>query len=286
MKKGLFFALFLGIAILSSCKGQSQVIFAPKEILVDGDGKGIGNFYIFQYELTVGEYKKYLELSGEQFDFDDWKFYDGPLNKRILGDTSPMANIDFIQTITFANWLSKHNKLKPVYEVTKDRAIIRDKNANGYRVPTSVEWEWAARGGVNSKGFVFPGSNDLDEVAWNDEGSVEVRLPPVGSKKPNELDLYDMFGSVKEWCWDPYITVKNKTGVVGEIGYQSGEEYLYDIPFDERLMDAVKPDNIQRLTRGLAYVTIRERFSYGEDFSVLPITGGEYVGIRLIRNAK
>lgn len=70
-----------------------------------------------------------------------------------------------------------------------------------FRLPTDAEWEFAARGGVKSQGYVFAGSNNIEDVAWYN-GNSDIEYHDVGTKEPNELGLYDMSGSVPEWCAD------------------------------------------------------------------------------------
>jgi formylglycine-generating enzyme required for sulfatase activity len=274
----------LSLLISANVFSESSAVLRPQEVYVEGHGKGVNDFYMFRYELTVREYKAYLELSGEKFDFDEVRYYEGPASWKIMGEDSAMINVDFYQALQFANWLSRHHNLKPAYTIS-GKNIEWDRKANGYRVPTSAEWGWAARGGKLSKGYKYPGSNNLDEVAWYRRNYEEIeKSRPVGQKKPNELGIYDTFGNVSEWCWNPYVVPGgyNSYGIEGELKLFSGR---YAVPMGKWTEDTAEKE-ICRVIRGWYFEADENYLQYGKDIYPEYESIGENIGIRLVRNAR
>ena len=113
------------------------------------------------------------------------------------GDSLPVEEVSWYAAVEFCNKLSKKAGLEPAYSIHGED-VEWNRNADGYRLPTVEEWQYAARDGENYK---YSGSNNLDEVGWYDGNSGE-KTHPVAQKAPNGYGLYDMSGNVWEWCWD------------------------------------------------------------------------------------
>jgi len=171
----------------------------------------VSGFYMSRFPVTQREW---FEVMGKNPSY-------------FKGDKLPVETVSWFDAIEYANEKSRRAGLTLAYTIKKGwfgKDVTWNRAANGYRLPTEAEWEFAARGGHGSPGnFTYSGSNNIDEVAWH-EGNSAGSTQEVGSKMPNALGLYDMSGNMCEWCWDwfsPYPSV-NETDPAGPA---AGEDY-------------------------------------------------------------
>jgi len=156
------------------------------------------DYQICKHQVTQKLYHDIMEANPSEWDG----------NKVPKGtDTSnfPVESVSWYDAVLFCNRLTEKLKKEKYYTIDGENVTINE-GANGFRLPTEAEWEYAARGAKQSKSFSYAGCDsdaELKYYAWYWENS-DYRTHPVGQLKPNELGLYDMSGNVWEWCEDWY----------------------------------------------------------------------------------
>ena len=172
-------------------------------------------------EVTVGQFREFATSTrywtqAEQFgggNSSNWtapnnlKPEDVKISWRAPGyapsDQLPVTQVTWSDAIAFCNWLSEQELLDPCYESSGKRDWKLISGANGYRLPTEAEWEFACRAGTTGQ-FSFGDDYALiKEYAWTGESQISAPQP-VALKRPNPFGLFDLHGNVREWCYDWY----------------------------------------------------------------------------------
>ena len=156
---------------------KAEVDATPHEVLVSP-------FYIDKYLVTQEQYQKVMGTNPSR-----WK-----------GDKNPVEQVRWSDAVRFCNKRSELEGLQPCYDLKTWKCNF---DANGYRLPTEAEWEYACRAGTTTAYFFGDAPSKLGDYAWFDKNSGG-HPRPVGQKQTNPWGLYDMCGNLWEWCNDFY----------------------------------------------------------------------------------
>jgi formylglycine-generating enzyme required for sulfatase activity len=156
----------------------------------------VNPFFIGKYEVTQREYQGLMGANPSHF----------------KGANLPVENITWLEALRYCNARSLSEGLSPAYTI--GRFVSCDFSANGYRLPTEAEWEYACRAGTTSP--YYTGNSITSSQARFNASSTVI----VGSFPPNQWEIYDIQGNVSEWCWDDF------TATVSFNSDESNDNYI------------------------------------------------------------
>lgn len=215
----------------SRCSQDEEVDNKDEMVLIKGGNFLLGNhfelnrkngqpvyevvlkdFYIAPYEVTFEDYDAFCKNTIRKLPDD-------------LGwgrDDRPVINISWMDVVIYCNWLSQQNGYIPAYDINRGKVEI-DWEATGYRLPTEIEWEYAALSqGQNER---WSGTSVVDSLSQYANGKDTIdnylHTAPVGSFRSNRLGLYDMSGNVAEWCWNWIWSDSDSINVYDPRGYNA-----------------------------------------------------------------
>jgi formylglycine-generating enzyme required for sulfatase activity len=192
-----------------------QMVRIPGGEFVMGDEAGeederpvrtlrISPFYIDRSEVTQASYRALMGKNPAKW----------PDPER------PADRVSWVSAVQYCNMRSLREGLKPCYD---PRAFACDFSADGYRLPTEAEWEYACRAGTRGRWSFGDEPGKLDDYGWS-KGNSARSTHPVCQKRPNPWGLYDMHGNLAEWCNDYYAERYDAAQTLDPHGPASGDE--------------------------------------------------------------
>jgi formylglycine-generating enzyme required for sulfatase activity len=169
----------------------------------------VRSFYLGKHEVTQGEWRAVMgttvaaqrDTAQTAVKRSGWDLYGE-------GENYPVYYVSWFEAVEYCNQRSVKEGLSPAYTIKGD-TVTCDWNANGYRLPTEAEWEYAAKGGNKGSAYLYAGSDSPGEVGWYTDNS-NGASHEVGKKKANDLGIYDLSGNVWEWLWDWFGDYEDK----------------------------------------------------------------------------
>lgn len=223
------YARSTSVKIKTEKKEHSIIIYQESASLIEFEVSGVkfNLAYVKGGVFTLGE--QVYNPPAHQVQLSDFYICETEVTNALW--EAVMGSLPYNQYSQFSGKSDYSNPLQPVTAVTwtdivdKFLPAIKTKSGLDFRLPTEAEWEYAALGGIYSKGYNYAGSNNLEQIGWDIDYSLG-KKKNVALKFPNELDIYDMSGNAAEWCSDwlayPYQT---QTGLsVNPQGPSSGDD--------------------------------------------------------------
>jgi len=165
----------------------------------------VRSFYIGRFPVTQALFEEVMGTNPSGF----------------RGPNLPVERVSWFDAIEFSNRLSIREGLEPAYTIS-GHTVTWNREANGYRLPTEAEWEFACRAGTQTP---FHSGNTIGTAGWH-SGNSGGRTHPVGQRQPNAWGLYDMHGNVLEWCWD-WLGNYPATAQTDPLGPATGTHRVY-----------------------------------------------------------